>query len=140
MAEVGLIWADDADLTAIYRYVEGRRPDLATHPQVQPLIDSFEAWYQGLSWYDVHVMINDTISEASRRRNEINAAFGDIIDPTVIPADRLVNKPGSGGTLPGVKPVIPIIPPWFKYGAALVGAATIVLSAVTFAGVKAYKP
>lgn len=140
MAEIGLIWADDADLTAIYRYVEERRPDLAKHPFVEPLINDFERWYQGLSWFDVHVMIDDTLAEATRRRNEINAAFGDRIDPTIVPADRLQNKPGSGGTLPGVKPVIPIIPPWFKYGAALVGAATIVLSAVTFSAVKAYKP
>lgn len=122
MADVGIIWADDADLIAISDYVQNQRPKISKFPKLQPKIEDFERWLQGLGWVDIHVMINDTIAEAARRRDEINAIEGQAIDPTWIPADKIGMKPGSTG-LSGQKP--PLVPTW-------VLPAAVVSSAVAF--------
>jgi hypothetical protein len=125
MAEVGIIWADDADLKALYNYVESQRPNIPQYPTLQAQIESFEKWYQALTYYDVHIMINDTIAEAARRRDLVNAAMNQQIDPSWIPADKLDRTPGSASQLPGAKP--PLIPSQYKVAATIGGAAIAVL-------------
>lgn len=108
-AEVGLIWADDSDLIAIYNYVEELRPKIAQFPKLQAKIEDFERWYQQLSWYDIHVMINDTLAEAYRRRDELNTIMGESLRATDVPGDILNRRPGSASGLPAPPP-----PPWWK--------------------------
>ena len=121
MAEVGIIWADDDDLKAIYNYVEQQRPLIKNFLGLESKIKSFERWYQGLTWFDLHVMINDTIAEAIRRRDEINRTINQSIPADWIPADRLDREPGSASGLAGPKP--PLIPEKYKFAAAITGAA-----------------
>jgi hypothetical protein len=129
MAEVGIIWADDADLRAIYTYVENARRSIPKFPTIQPLIEDFERWYQGLSWYDVHIMINDTLAEARRRRDELNVAMNQVLPADWVPADRVSTPPGSGANLPGVKPPPPpLIPTWAKVTAVVTGTAITALA------------
>jgi hypothetical protein len=126
MASLGLpfVGPDDADLQAIYVYVEEQRPAIPQFPEIQKLIEDFEAWYQGLTWYDTYVMINNTIAEAARRRDLINAAMHDTIDPSWIPADKVDPAHTGVGTtvLSGPKP--PLIPTQYKV-AATVGAIAV---------------
>jgi hypothetical protein len=121
-AEIGIIWADDADLQAIYTFVENTRPNITQFPKLQPLIEDFERWYQGLTWFDVHVMINDTIAEAVRRRNQINAAQNAFLDPTIVPGDLAGHTSFDNTLLPGPKP--PLIPTQYKVYAT-VGAGIL---------------
>lgn len=125
MAEVGLIWADDGDLRAITDYVEQQRPKIKQYPALQTKIEDFEKWLQALGWVDIHVMIDDTIAEAARRRDEINAIEGQALDPTWIPADKIGMAPGSASRLPGSKP--PLIPEKYKMAAVIAGAVTFTL-------------
>ncbi len=125
MAEIGIIWADDADLKAIYDYVESQRPSIPQHPTLQAAIESFEKWYQGLSYYDVHIMIDDTIAEAARRRDLVNATMGQRLNPSVVPADKLGRAPGAASGLPGAKP--PLIPSQYKVAATIGAVAVTVL-------------
>lgn len=125
MAEVGIIWADDADLKAIYDYVESLRPSIPQHPTLQAAIESFEKWYQALSYSDVHIFIDDTIAEAARRRDLVNAAMDQQLDPSWVPADKLGRNPGAASGLPGAKP--PIIPSKYKFAATVGGAALLAL-------------
>lgn len=130
--EIGLIWADDANLKAIADYVQRQRPYVYQYPKLLPLIKSFEQWYSSLSWMDVHVMINDTMKEAYRRRNEINEAMNQTLPEDYIPADLdIQNKEPSEvrfRTMPE-RPKEPIIPTKYKMGAAIgagvVGAVAI---------------
>ena len=124
MAEVGLIWADDADLRAIYTYIEKLRPKIPQYPGLQSAIEHFEQWYQSLTWFDVHVMINATLSEAMRQKALVDAAQNAFPDPTVVPADRIAPEHTAPGTttLPGPKP--PLIPTQYKF-AVTVGAGAL---------------
>lgn len=129
-AEVGLIWADDSDLIAIFNYVEGLRPQITRFPKLQSKIEDFERWYQGLSWYDIHVMINDTLAEAYRRRAEMNSILGQSTDPTAVPGDILNREPGSASMLPGPPPPKWYelqVPTWLKATAVGVPAAIVTL-------------
>lgn len=127
MAEVGLIWADDTDLKAIYNYVESQRPLIKQFPTVQAQIEDFERWYQGLTWFDIHVMINDTIAEAARRRDAINRTLNQSIPADWVPADKTDRDPGSASGLAGTKPKEPLIPAQYKFAAAITGTAITTL-------------
>lgn len=122
MAEVGIIWADDADLKAIYDYVESLRPSIPQYPSLQGQIEAFEKWYQGLSWVDIHVMIDSTIAEAARQRDLINTSMNNQLDPSWVPADKTGRPPGSASGLAGAKP--PLIPTQYKV-AATIGAFAV---------------
>ncbi len=120
--------ADDADIKAIYVYFENQRPLIPKYPRIQQLIESFEDWYGNLTYWDTNIMSNDTLAEATRRRNELNLAMNGAPDPTVIPADRLQNNPGTGGTLPGRKPAEPpLIPTQYKLAGVITVAAVTTL-------------
>lgn len=128
MAEIGIIWADDASLIAVYNYVQRQRPYINEYPGLLELITDFEVWYQGLSWFDVHIMINDTLAEAYRRRDEINKLMGQRLPDDQVPADKWNAEPGAASGLPGQKPPPPpFFPSWTKPAAALlaVGITTV---------------
>jgi hypothetical protein len=128
VAEVGLIWADDADLRAIYNYVQDLRPSIPKFPGLQTKIEDFEQWYQGLTWSDIHVFINDTTAEAYRRRDEINRITNNVRPADWLPADRKDRAPGTASGLAGkVPPKPPLIPTWAKVTAVVTATATIAL-------------
>jgi hypothetical protein len=127
MAEVGIIWADDADLTAISDYVENQRPLIPKFRGLQAKIEDYEHWLQGLGWVDIHVMINDTLAEAIRRKDEINVITGQSRPADVIPADRIGMKAGAASGLAGSKPPLFTIPPWLLPTAVVSGVVTFVL-------------
>lgn len=129
MAEVGIIWADDADLVAISDYVQNARRQIPNFPSIQGQIEDFERWYQGLTWYDVHIMINDTLAEARRRRDALNQAMNQVRPADWVPADKLGMTPGSSSLLAGPKPpLIPDIPMPYKIAAAVTGTAVVALA------------
>lgn len=135
--EIGIIWADDANLKAIADFVQRQRPYVHQYPKLLPAIQSFEKWYSSLGWFDVHVMINDTMKEAYRRRNEINEIMNMRLPEDWIPADLdIQNKEPSEvrfRTQPD-RPKEPLIPTKYKMGVA-VGAG--VVGAVALLGVAA---
>jgi len=121
--EIGLLWADDADLNGIYQSIEILRPEAVQVPGLMNAIEDFEKWYQSLSYLDTHIMINDTMAEAVRRRDAILKLRSDFmnlpVDQTLV--DRLkTGKPGNV-LLPGPKP--PLIPEKYKMAAVITGAA-----------------
>lgn len=121
--EVGFLWADDADLNGIYQSIEILRPEAVQVPGLMNAIEDFEKWYQALSYFDTHIMINDTMAEAVRRRDAILALRASFlqqpVDQTLI--DRLkTGKPGSA-LLPG--PIPPLIPEKYKVAAVITAAA-----------------
>ena len=130
-AEVGIIWADDADLVGIYQSVEILRPEIPHVPGLQAAIEDFEKWYEGLNWFDVHVMINDTIAEAARRRDIINNLRQKVFKQNEFEQQKLKERLEPGKTsfdtaiLPGETP--PLIPEKYKMGAAIAGGALTVL-------------
>jgi hypothetical protein len=68
-------------------------------------------------------MINDTIAEAARRRDEINKTMNQSIPATWVPADKINREPGSASGLAGTKPVEPLIPEKYKFAAIITGTA-----------------
>jgi hypothetical protein len=88
-AGVTSLAADDQkkDIEAIKKYVTEMRPKIARFPKIQPLIDSFEQWYEKLTWYDLNVSAEKTLAEARRRKYDIEKLTGDLPDPTVVPGD-----------------------------------------------------
>lgn len=127
MAEVGLIWADDADLKAVYNYVQRQRPLIPKFPELQSKIEDFEHWYQGLSWSDIHVFINDTIAEAFRRRDEINRLTENVLPADWVSADRRDRAPGVASGLSAAEPPKP---PWIPTWAKVTVLATATLAGI----------
>ncbi len=119
--------ADDADLAAVANYVENQRPKIPQFPGLQSKIESFEEWYQGLGTWDLDLMINDTIAEAYRRRDEINRVMGSALPVTSIPADKINMKPGAASGLAGAKPPLFSLPKWVVPAAVISGAVTVTL-------------
>lgn len=120
--EVGLIWADTDDLEAIKTYVVNQRPKIHEYPGLLEAIQSFESWYQGLGWFDTHVMIEDTTNEAIRRRFAINAIMGSKIPDDWVPAD------GGFLTAPPKPPPPPLIPTSYKLAGVITVAAITTLA------------
>lgn len=70
------------DLAAIDRYVrEVARPRVPDHPKSLPLIQDYEAWRQSIGYWDLMVMVNDTMRAAKAKRDAINAAQGSVLPP-----------------------------------------------------------
>jgi hypothetical protein len=109
----------EANLTAIYNYVREQRTQIHEYPDVLPLIESFESWYQGLGWYDKGLGIGATTDEARRRKAAINAALERKIPDDWVPADRPQTPP------PEEKPLVPDVPLKWKIVAGVVGLATL---------------
>lgn len=133
--ELGFIVADDANLKAIATYVQSKRPLVDKFPKLLPAIQQFEKWYSGLGYYDTHIVINDTMKEAYRQRNEINTILGDTAPEDVIPADTNIqdNEPGSTHfqAVPD-KPKEPLIPEKYKVGLAVGGGAVVAFTVLRF--------
>jgi hypothetical protein len=96
-----LINPTSSELEAIYAYVRAQRPKTKAHPAALPLIESFESWYQGLGITDWAFDV-ETLNEAKRRRNAINAALEAVIAPDWVPADAPQVAPPKG-ELAGLK-------------------------------------
>jgi hypothetical protein len=111
---------DTTCLDAVYTYIENQRPLIAKYPKLQPLIESFEGWYQNLSWTDKNIMSNDTFDEAVRRRDAINAVMGEVLPATWIPGDvaRTAPPPPPPGGTPW--------PLWLKVTLGFAGAGLVV--------------
>lgn len=77
-----------ADLKAIYDYVNSRQPDAVKTKNVKALslIQQFQGWYQNLGPLD-QIFDVETLNEAKRRRNDINTALGEAIPLEQVPAD-----------------------------------------------------
>jgi hypothetical protein len=117
---------DTADLQAIYVYVESKRPLIPQFPAIQTLIQSFETWYEGLGYWDLNIMANATLAEAIRRRDQINAATGDVLPASWIPADTGVAQPGAASGLAGQVPSA--IPEVYKVAAIATGVGVLTLA------------
>ena len=78
---------------AIYDYVRSQRQYVDKYRLLLPAIQSFESWYQGLSWYEKYVMTNNTFNEAVRRRDAINAIMNEKTPDTYVPADAAQTAP-----------------------------------------------
>jgi len=81
------------ETAAIYEYVRNQRANINRYPLLLPAIQSFESWYQGLSWFEKYVMTNDTFNEAVRRRDAINAIMNQKTPDDYIPADAAQTAP-----------------------------------------------
>jgi hypothetical protein len=115
--EIGLIWPDTDDLEAIKTYIVNQRKVIHQYPGLLEQIQSFESWYQGLGWYDIHIMIEDTTNEAIRRRFAINDILGQRIPDDWVPAD------GGFQTPPPKPPPPPLIPTSYKFAAVITATA-----------------
>lgn len=74
-----------ADLKAIDDYVRTQaRPRVAQYPKSLPLVEDYEKWRQAVSWWDMNVMVNDTMRSAKAKRDAINAAQGQTFAPGTI--------------------------------------------------------
>lgn len=87
------------ELNGIYDYVREQRKLVDVHPDLLPLIASFEGWYGGLEeganrgigpldpgLYRTKVGLAE-VNEAKRRREAINAVLGEHIPDNRVPAD-----------------------------------------------------
>jgi hypothetical protein len=84
------------DLKAIADYVNSRQPEAFTsrNSKALTLIQGFQAWYQNLGPLD-KIFDQETLNEAKRRRNDINAAFGEAIPLSQVPADAPQQPPAA---------------------------------------------
>lgn len=64
-----------ADLQAIDDYVRTQaRPRVAQFPKSLPLVQEYEEWRQKVGWWELNVMVNDTMKSAKAKRDAINRA------------------------------------------------------------------
>ncbi len=121
MSDRAGIYVGTSDLTAIYDYVRKQREFINQFPGLLALIQSFESWYQGLSWYDKSINLKETTFEAIRRRDAINALLGAQLPDDWIPAD-------SPQTSPPAPPKPPLIPAWVYITAGVASVAAVALT------------
>lgn len=110
------------DLNALYAYVRAQRVKSGKYPAILPLIADFEGWYGGLEAayrsrgpfgsITAHVIDQEDVAEAKRRRTAINELMG-----ARLPADW---TPADAGQTPPNKPDST----WLPY-VAIAGAAII---------------
>ncbi len=71
-----------ADLAAIDTYVRTTARDgVKKYPKSLPLIEDYEKWRQAIGYFDMMVMVNDTMRTAKAKRDAINIAQGAVISP-----------------------------------------------------------
>lgn len=122
---------DDADLIAVYNYVQMKRLEIPKFPAVQAKIEDFEKWYQSLGWWDLHANMAATTAEAFRRRDEINKLTKNVLPADWIPADKRDRAPGVSSGLAAPEPEKPPwIPTWAKVAAVVTATATVALVVV----------
>lgn len=70
------------DLRAIDEYVRTQaRPRIKEVPASEAAVVDYERWRQGVSWWDMNVMVNDTMRLAKNKRDAINKAQGHVLPP-----------------------------------------------------------
>ena len=148
--ETSSFWlaTDNQDLTAINAYMHSQPLNNA---ESKVLFDDWVSWYEGLGFFDLHVNDGQTYDTARNKRNAFNVANATSDAEraqiqAVITAGQTseqdagqTDRRNSKGAFPE-KPWWDILPTWAKYAAAGTAVVTIVLSAVSFSAVKAYKP
>lgn len=89
-----------ADLQAIDNYVRTvARTKVTQWPKSLSLVEEYEKWRQQVSWWDLNVMVNDTMRTAKAKRDAINAAQGSTFAPgTVVEEGAFVASPPDTGT------------------------------------------
>jgi len=84
------------EINAIYEYVRAQRVNTPKYPAALPVIQAFEAWYQGLeesakesslSHLVSHIIDESDVNEAKRRRSLLNDAIDSHLPDDQIPAD-----------------------------------------------------
>ncbi|MDD5544393.1 MAG: hypothetical protein PHX83_14585 [Acidobacteriia bacterium] len=88
------------DLQAIDDYVRTvARKKIKAWPKSLPLVEDYEKWRQQVSWWDLNVMVNDTMRTAKAKRDAINVAQGSTFDPsaTVEEGAFLTSPPDTSG-------------------------------------------
>lgn len=83
------------DLDAVLEYVQAQRSKIDKHPSLLPLIESFEKWFQVISWYERFIDTDETMQAARRRREKINDVLGEKIPDTWVPADSPAAVPSA---------------------------------------------
>lgn len=96
-----------ADLAAIDKYIrESARPRVSEFPDSLDEIEAYEKWRQSVSTWDLMVMVNDTMREAKRLRDLVNAAQNRVIPPdTMTEEGSFVSSPPAtkrGGLIAGL--------------------------------------
>lgn len=139
---------DNQDLEAINTYMHSQT---LNNEQAKALFDDWVSWYEGLGFFDLHVTDGATFDTARNKRNAFNLANANSdaerqkVQEVITQGQTSEQDAGqtdrrnSKGAFPE-KPWWDIVPTWAKYAAAGTAAVTIILSAVSFSAVKAYKP
>lgn len=71
-----------SDLKAIDDYVRGpARSRVKDWPKSLPLVEDYERWRQGVGYWGLMVMVNDTMRTAKAKRDAINEAQGNLLPP-----------------------------------------------------------
>jgi hypothetical protein len=84
-----------SDLEAIDTYVRTQaRLKVKEYPKSLALVEDYERWRQGLGYWSLMIMVNDTMRAAKAKRDAINVAQG-----SAFPSDTIV-EPGAFVTSP----------------------------------------
>lgn len=96
-------YAFNDDVNAITEYIESKRPEIKTHPNLQKIIEDYESWLTNLSWTEKYFQIESTKGQAVWYRNKVNQELGQVLDPSIIPGD-IKNKiaPIDPSAAPGI--------------------------------------
>lgn len=90
-----------ADLKAIDDYVRTQaRPRVTQFPKSLPLVEDYEKWRQAVGYWDMMVMVNDTLRTAKAKRDQINGAQNQILPPdtTVEPGAFVASPPDTSSS------------------------------------------
>ncbi len=97
------------DLAAIDTYVRTvARPKVDKWPKSLPLVEEYERWRQAVSWWDMNVMVNDTMRTAKAKRDAINKSQGSTFPSTtqVEEGAFVTSPPDEAGTGLGWKALL----------------------------------
>lgn len=73
----------EEDLRAVDTYVrETARSRVGEFPKSLPLVEDYERWRQGLGWYDIYMIPNDTWNNARAKLGAINRSQESTLPPT----------------------------------------------------------
>lgn len=139
---------DNQDLQAINAYMHSQT---LNNEQATALFNDWVSWYEGLGFMDLHVSDGQTFDTARNKRDAFNLANA-TNDAEREQVQRVMksgqsseqdagqtDRRNASGNLPKAPP-IPWIPTWAKIAVGVTAGLTIILSAVSFSAVKAYKP
>lgn len=84
-----------ADLAAIDAYVRTvARPKLKDYPKSIKQVEDYEKWRQALGYWDMMIMVNDTMRAAKAKRDAINVAQGSVLPPgSIVEEGAFVTSP-----------------------------------------------